>query len=44
MHVQVAIMYTADPRFQAHYDRHAEGLAAYAEAAIAANARAHDNE
>jgi MerR family transcriptional regulator, thiopeptide resistance regulator len=43
MHASVASIYTADPRFQAHYDRHTEGLADYVEAAIAANARAHDN-
>ncbi|MCC7250050.1 MAG: MerR family transcriptional regulator [Lysobacter sp.] len=40
LHTQVASLYTADPRFQAHYDRHAEGLAAYIESAIRANAEA----
>lgn len=40
MHAQVAALYTADPRFQAHYDRHGVGLAAYIEAAIRANANA----
>lgn len=38
MHVQVASMYTGDPRFQAYYDRHGDGLAAYIESAIRANA------
>ena len=37
MHAQVAALYTADPRFRAHYDRHAEGLATYIEAAVRAN-------
>lgn len=41
MHANVAAMYTADPRFQAHYDRHADGLAAYIEAAVRANAAQH---
>jgi DNA-binding transcriptional MerR regulator len=41
MHANVAAMYTADPRFQAHYDRHVEGLAAYIEAAVRANAIRH---
>jgi DNA-binding transcriptional MerR regulator len=41
MHTNVAAMYTADPRFQAHYDRHGEGLAAYIEAAVRANAARH---
>ena len=41
MHAYVAAMYTADPRFQAHYDRHADGLAAYIEAAVRANAARH---
>lgn len=40
MHVQVASLYTADPRFQAHYDAHSPGLAAYIESAIRANAEA----
>lgn len=40
LHAQVASLYTADPRFQAHYDQHAEGLAAYIESAIRANADA----
>lgn len=40
MHAQVAALYTADPRFHAHYDRHGVGLAAYIEAAIRANANA----
>ncbi len=38
MHAQVASLYTGDPRFQAHYDRHAVGLAAYIESAIRAKA------
>lgn len=37
-HVQVSQMYTADERFKANYDRVREGLAAYVQAAIAANA------
>jgi DNA-binding transcriptional MerR regulator len=41
MHANVAAMYTADPRFQAHYERHADGLAAYIEAAVCANAARH---
>ena len=41
MHVQVASMYTNDPRFQAYYDRHGAGLAAYIETAIQANAAQH---
>ncbi len=41
MHANVAAMYTADPRFQAHYDRQADGLAAYIEAAVRANAARH---
>lgn len=38
MHVGLAEMYTADPRFRAHYDERAEGLAEYVAAAIRANA------
>lgn len=39
MHVQLADMYVHDPRFTAHYDQHAPGLAAYiAEAIRAASA------
>jgi MerR family transcriptional regulator, thiopeptide resistance regulator len=41
MHVQVAALYTADPRFKAHYDMHSTGLAAYIESAISANAETH---
>ncbi|MBL8260970.1 MAG: MerR family transcriptional regulator [Xanthomonadaceae bacterium] len=41
MHASVAAMYTADLRFQAHYDRHGEGLAGYIEAAVRANAARH---
>jgi MerR family transcriptional regulator, thiopeptide resistance regulator len=41
MHACVAAMYTADARFQAHYDMHANGLAAYIEAAVRANADRH---
>lgn len=41
MHANVAAMYIADPRFQAHYDAHGEGLAAYIEAAVRANAARH---
>lgn len=38
MHVGLADMYVADPRFTAHYDERAEGLAAYVASAIRANA------
>jgi hypothetical protein len=38
MHARLAEMYTTDPRFRAHYDDRAAGLAAYVAAAIQANA------
>lgn len=38
MHVGLAEMYVADPRFKAHYDERAPGLAEYVAAAIRANA------
>jgi hypothetical protein len=38
MHAQLAGMYTVDPRFQAHYEDRAEGLAAFVAEAIRANA------
>ena len=38
MHVGLADMYEADPRFRQHYEKRAEGLAAYVAAAIRANA------
>ncbi|MCG6956850.1 MAG: TipAS antibiotic-recognition domain-containing protein [Gemmatimonadetes bacterium] len=38
MHVGLADMYTADPRFRAHYDDRAAGLAEYVATAIKANA------
>jgi DNA-binding transcriptional MerR regulator len=38
MHRCVTAMYVSDPRFQAHYDRHAPGLAAYIAAACERNA------
>jgi DNA-binding transcriptional MerR regulator len=38
MHANLADLYTADPRFTAHYDDHAPGLAAFVSAAIKANA------
>ena len=38
MHVSLAEMYTVDPRFRAHYEDRAEGLATYVAAAIRANA------
>ncbi len=38
IHRGLAEMYLADPRFRAHYEDRAEGLAAYFAAAIAANA------
>ncbi len=39
MHLGLARRYTSDPRFQAHYDNRAPGLAAFVEAAVQANAR-----
>ena len=39
--VCIARMYVQDPRFTAHYDERAEGLAAWLTAIIDANARAH---
>ena len=41
MQVVLAQMYTEDPRFAAHYDERAEGLAAWLTSIIDANARAH---
>lgn len=41
MHVGLADMYTADPRFAAHYDDRAPGLAAFMAGAIRANAARH---
>lgn len=38
MHRCVTAMYVSDPRFQAHYDQHAAGLAAYIAAACEQNA------
>lgn len=38
MHVGLAQMYVTDPRFKAHYDDRAEGLAEYVKAAVEANA------
>jgi MerR family transcriptional regulator, thiopeptide resistance regulator len=38
MHERIAEMYTADPRFEASFEKRASGLAAYAQAAIRANA------
>ena len=38
MHAGLAEMYTADPRFRAHYEDRAEGLAEFMAAAIRANA------
>lgn len=40
-HVLLSRGYTADPRFTAHYDARAEGLAAWLITIIEANARAH---
>lgn len=40
MQVGLADMYTADPRFRAHYDERAAGLAEYVAGAIRANAAA----
>ncbi len=44
MHVQVAMFYTGDDRFRAHYDDRADGLAAYVQAAVNANAQAHAHD
>ena len=41
MQVVLARMYTEDPRFAAHYDERAEGLAAWLRAVIEENARVH---
>lgn len=41
MQVVLARMYTEDPRFAAHYDERAEGLAVWLRAVIEENARAH---
>src|SRR5699024_847888 len=41
MQVVLARMYTEDPRFAAHYDQRAEGLAAWLRAVIEEDARAH---
>lgn len=38
MHVGLAEMYAADPRFREHYDKRAAGLAEWVAAAIKANA------
>lgn len=42
MHRNLAEMYVADPRFAAHYERAATGLAVYVRAAILANADAQE--
>ncbi len=42
MHRSLAAMYTADPRFSAHYERRESGLAEYIAAAIKANSSAHE--
>ena len=38
MHAGLADMYTADPRFAAHYEERAQGLASFVASAIRANA------
>jgi DNA-binding transcriptional MerR regulator len=38
MHAGLADLYTSDPRFAEHYDKHAPGLASYVSDAIKANA------
>lgn len=43
MHLSLAEMYVTDPRFSAHYERRAEGLAAYVAGAIRANAARHED-
>ncbi len=42
IHVGLAQMYVTDPRFTAHYERRATGLAQYVHDAIVANAAAAD--
>jgi DNA-binding transcriptional MerR regulator len=42
MHRSLAEMFVTDPRFSAHYERRAEGLAAYVAGAIRANAARHE--
>ena len=37
MHRQVAALYTADPRFEAYFEKHGSGLAGYVQKAIQAN-------
>ena len=37
MHSQVATLYTADPRFEAHFEKHGAGLAGFFREAIQAN-------
>ncbi|MGO2193126.1 MAG: TipAS antibiotic-recognition domain-containing protein [Brachybacterium sp.] len=44
MHVVLSRMYTEDPRFAAHYDQQAEGLAAWLRRVIEENARANGVE
>jgi hypothetical protein len=39
MHVGLGQMYVGDPRFTEHYDKRAEGLAAFLQGAIEANAK-----
>jgi DNA-binding transcriptional MerR regulator len=39
MHARLAELYISDPRFTAHYDRHAPGLAAYVHDAFVASSR-----
>ena len=38
MHVGLSDMYTADPRFEEHFEKRAVGLAEYVQTAITANA------
>ena len=38
MHVGLSDMYTADPRFEEHFEKRAKGLASYVQTAITANA------
>lgn len=39
MHEGLADMYEADPRFRAHYEKRAQGLAGFVARAIRVNAR-----
>lgn len=44
MHAGLAELYEADPRFRAHYEQRAEGLATFVAAAVRANAEARQGD